>query len=570
MAWTFKKSLSALKDIWTFGRGYRSLLVAGLLNTIGIVLLRLAMPWPLRGFIELLMPGESGKGAFVLRNLPDWGDRILWLSIIYVIIAVGIGIFEYYQRVLLKKYSAYTVHAMREACIRGVLDDSAPAETNEMADVISRLVGDSARIKVEMSGILVHVSQNFLLFIGICVVFFFISIKMALFFLAGGACATLIGYLMAVPVATTVMKQRKKEGRYAVMIHEAMERGYQLSDIDELNLSSRDLGVRTTRLMAISSLLAHTVLALITVTALWVIVSDVRAGTLVTGDLFLFIAYVLMVHRRMVRVGRQLARTGKAMANVNRLMGLAGKESRKPGTYEIKPFVSHFDLIGVTVKSGKDGKRNARLKKIDLKINAGEKIIITGKDGAGKSTLLQLLAWKTRPDKGEILWDEENVLALDKFRPNIAYIADNPVFSPTKVWKLLGIENAGRVTPEQQQLLIDLGAWKMISRLSRGIDGKVGSSSITAHEARALLIFNALNSNKDIIVLDEAVQGLKKSDAIERLEGIFRNSEKKTLIVSMSRPVLAGKFDRMIVLKNGKIKFDGTTYEWETEKSKED
>ena len=557
-----------MRDIWAFGSEYRSLLASGLLMTVGIVLLRLAMPWPLRGYIELFMPGESERGAFVLRNLPDWGDRIIWLSVLFVIIAVGIGIFEYFQRVALKKYAAYTVHAMRESCVRSVLEDPSVTEKTKVADIISRMIGDSARIKVEISGILVHVSQNVMLYLGICIVFFFISVKMALFFLAAGLCATLIGYLMAVPVAANVMKQRKKEGRYAVMIHAALERGYQLSDIDELNLSSRDLSVRTTRLMAFSALIAHAVLALITVTALWVIVNDVRAGRLVIGDLFLFIAYVLMVHRRMVRVGRQLARTGKVMANVNRMMSLDNRGKTVDTAPEIRPFVSHIDYSGVSVKSASRGKRTGRLKKIDLRINAGEKMAVIGRDGSGKSTLLQLLSWNIAPDKGSITWDGENVLDGSGPRPDIFYIADTPVFRPARLWKLLGLEGPEDPDATRKDLLKRLGARRLIKSFSDGLNGKTGSSAITVNEARSLLLFNALNSDREIVVVDEPVEGLKKAKAVSRINGILGSIGQKTFIAAMSRPVMIHEFDRVVELRKGRIKFDGTPAEWKAGKVK--
>ena len=42
------------------------------------------------------------------------------------------------------------------------------------------------------------------------------------------------------------------------------------------------------------------------------------------------------------------------------------------------------------------------LEKVDLSIDAGERVCIVGRNGAGKSTLLRLIAGEIKPDDGEV------------------------------------------------------------------------------------------------------------------------------------------------------------------------
>ena len=144
------------------GRDFRGLLLRGCAATIGVVLFRLAMPWPLRGFIELVVPGQDHRGRVVVDLLPAWGEPLIWLALIYILIALGSGICELVQRVAMKKYAAYTMHRMRASGVEGVLSGSEQLDEDEAADLITRLIGDSARAKAEWSGILVHVSPTFL------------------------------------------------------------------------------------------------------------------------------------------------------------------------------------------------------------------------------------------------------------------------------------------------------------------------------------------------------------------------------------------------------------------------
>jgi lipoprotein-releasing system ATP-binding protein len=68
------------------------------------------------------------------------------------------------------------------------------------------------------------------------------------------------------------------------------------------------------------------------------------------------------------------------------------------------------------------------LKGIDMEIQRGEIVSIIGASGAGKTTFLQILGTLDKPDSGDILFDDVNVLklrekSLSKFRNlNIGFV----------------------------------------------------------------------------------------------------------------------------------------------------
>ena len=81
---------------------------------------------------------------------------------------LGVGIFERGQRVAMAQVASRTAHDLREAAVAGARstnwDDPA-----QRADFITRIIGDTARIKADLKGILIHLLTNGLLLAGITV-----------------------------------------------------------------------------------------------------------------------------------------------------------------------------------------------------------------------------------------------------------------------------------------------------------------------------------------------------------------------------------------------------------------
>ncbi len=60
---------------------------------------------------------------------------------------------------------------------------------------------------------------------------------------------------------------------------------------------------------------------------------------------------------------------------------------------------------------------------IDLQVQAGESIVLTGANGAGKTTLLRTMAGLIRPNSGEVLWFGENTAGQREYRRLLGMVA---------------------------------------------------------------------------------------------------------------------------------------------------
>ena len=572
--WSKKKKKRAIDTIITYGKPHKYWLLRGVLATIGVVFFRLFMPWPLRWVVEVVFSKGLHGGMAVMDILPEWGDPILWFGAIYILLAVGLGICELIQRVNIMRFAAQTVHGMRADSVKGA--SLLPVEKRSATgEIISRIIGDSARVKAGLSGVILHGLQNGLLFLAVCTVLLFVSVQLGLIFLVAGLIALFIGLGTSTPVAKIASKQRRKEGDYAVAIQDGLDSGSGDGlKLDELNDSSSRKEVRTTKIIAVSSLYVHILLAVAVCIALWVGARGVESGSILPGELFLFIAYALTVHRRMVQVGRQSARSGKVLACADRISAFiqSADSAREVNDYQpespIKSLVRDLRFEGVRLSSVRGRGSRSRLKRMDLKIESGSRVAVIGKVGSGKSSLLRILAGRDLPDGGKILWDDtETQDDEDLLSSMVTYLAQEPSFPPCQIWRFLGLQGPGVFTDETSETLDKITALTVLKSIPEGLDKKLSSANFSRNEARVLSLARVLlTDDSKFWVLDSPLQGLRGKRAARCIEEIMKHAAGRTLVMALSTAKELERFDRVIQMRSSRIEFDGSPEEFKRRK----
>lgn len=554
MSWVADQTKEAVELVRRYGRQHRRWLVYGLISTVAVVILRLALPWPFRWAIELVV-GDAASGYTLVD---DWGGRLTWILAAFGGMAVSLGFVELRQRVAMKQYAAATVHSLREDALR-TLTMNAALLAEDGPDVISRVISDTARIKAELSGIMLHASQNGLLYLGITVVFLVISPKLGLAFLVGGVLTTLIGVIAKNKVTPVSLKQREKEGDYAAVVQTAVEQGYLDVDSALINDESERREVRATRLIALAAWAVHVALAVVIVSALWLAFIELEAGRLGAGELFLFMAYGLTIQRRMVQFGRQTARSGKMVANLSRLGELINLGSREDTDPPAELTVC-LELSKIRLRPVQRSIRSRALKRISLEIHPGEKVAVVGRSGAGKSALLRVLAGHATA-KGQILWDGHETNPRQLFEAaHIRFLPQVCVFRRQSLSDLLGISSQDEIDPGLEKAL---GLRRVIRKASRGLDTKFSSSMLTIREARGLMLYGILQDlSSSMWILDGVTEGLSRKRARRILSTIVDRAGARTVIVSLPYSIGLEQFDRVLALRKGRLKFDGTPANW--------
>lgn len=205
------------------------------------------------------------------------------------------------------------------------------------------------------------------------------------------------------------------------------------------------------------------------------------------------------------------------------------------------------------------------LHNINLSIKAGEMVGLLGPNGSGKTTLIKLASGVLKPGQGEIKLDGSKLSQLSRksIARSIAVVPQQfniPfAFTATEV-VMLGRTPFFRAFAEEgevdKQFVSNALALVSISDLKeRRFD------ELSGGERQKVILAMALAQQPKLLLLDEPTVHLDITHQVEILELVRRLNVERglTVIAAMHDLNLASLyFDRLILLKEGRVSADGT------------
>ncbi len=196
---------------------------------------------------------------------------------------------------------------------------------------------------------------------------------------------------------------------------------------------------------------------------------------------------------------------------------------------------------------------------LDFTIKRGEQVALLGRNGMGKSTLLRSLMGVVADRRGRIEYAGRDITKEKPeniARGGVAYVPEGRgVFgSLSVVENLVMAQRPGR--DGKQPWTIDR-VFEVFPRLhQRRMNG---GHQLSGGEQQMLTIGRALMTSPDLILIDEATEGLAPLIAQEiwRTLGVIRSEGIATVVVDKDFRSLSKIVDRMVMLSKGEIVFNG-------------
>ncbi|SEQ39785.1 amino acid/amide ABC transporter ATP-binding protein 2, HAAT family (TC 3.A.1.4.-) [Amphritea atlantica] len=196
---------------------------------------------------------------------------------------------------------------------------------------------------------------------------------------------------------------------------------------------------------------------------------------------------------------------------------------------------------------------------VSFDIKSGETVSIMGRNGMGKSTTLKSILGIAPPRSGSVIYKGEDITRLPtwkRMRRDIAYVPEGRgMFHNLTVKEHLQIaarkNSRGDANWTYDQVL------EVFPRLTERLTNK--GTQLSGGEQQMLAIGRALLTNPDLLILDEATEGLAPLIRKEIWQVIrqIKDSGVSTIIVDKNIKVLNELCEKHILIVKGKVMFQG-------------
>jgi branched-chain amino acid transport system ATP-binding protein len=196
---------------------------------------------------------------------------------------------------------------------------------------------------------------------------------------------------------------------------------------------------------------------------------------------------------------------------------------------------------------------------IDLEVRRGEVVTLLGRNGMGKTTTIRSIMGMSPPHDGRITFEGRELRGLTSFRIAKLGLGLVPegrgIFPSLTVWENLtatasrGPSGSPRWTTDA---VLELFPWINERRQQMG-------GQLSGGEQQMLAIARALMTNPELLILDEATEGLApiiRSEIWKVLRQLKRGGQ-SILLVDKNLKVLARLADRHYVLERGRVRWSG-------------
>lgn len=199
------------------------------------------------------------------------------------------------------------------------------------------------------------------------------------------------------------------------------------------------------------------------------------------------------------------------------------------------------------------------LKGINLEIPAGEIHSIVGASGAGKTTLLQILGTLSKPDSGDIFFNDKNISSFSE--KEIATFRNREIGFVFQFHHLLpeftALENVciPAFIAKQSKAEAEKRALELLDYL--GLTDRIEHkpSELSGGEKQRVAVARALVNNPSVVLADEPSGNLDSANRNELHELLFklRDDFGQTFIIVTHDDNFADRSDKIIHIKDGVI-----------------
>ncbi|MFC1884858.1 ABC transporter ATP-binding protein [Thermodesulfobacteriota bacterium] len=325
------------------------------------------------------------------------------------------------------------------------------------------------------------------------------------------------------------------------------------------------------RVLYVRRFIIDTIFALLTTTAAYFVFLRVSLGALsggvTVGDVAIFggaaIRLRIAIEQSIMFLTNAMERT-LYISNLSRFFGVKSMIDPKEGITldSCKGKIEMEDVIFTY-----PGSKNPAIQGVSLKIEPGETVALVGENGSGKTTLAKLIARFYDPDEGIVKLDGHDLkkISIEYLHENVSLILQNFGRYEATVFENIAYGDWKRLlnNPREVESISEKGGVaEMIHDMPQGYQTMLGRSfgeyTLSGGQWQQIALARAFGRNAAVFILDEPTSNLDAQAEYKLFLRLKKVSEGRTTILISHRFSTVSMADRIIVLKNGKVREEGT------------
>lgn len=298
------------------------------------------------------------------------------------------------------------------------------------------------------------------------------------------------------------------------------------------------------------------------VLVVWFGAMQVMNGSLTTGALVAFYAYLGLLYApltRLTELNILLANSRSAMERIFEVFDVAPEVVERSDALECGR--ARGDILFEHVQFSYEGQRPV-LQDVSLHIPAGATVALVGRSGAGKSTFVKLIPRFYDATAGTVRLDGIDVrnLKLRSLRSQIALVTQEPLLFSGSVRDNLRFGRRSATDAELVAAAEAADAHQFIMALPQGYETIIGERGVTLSggQKQRLTLARAFLKDAPVLILDEATSALdsESENAIRR--ALQRLMAGRTTLVIAHRLSTIQAADMIVVFDRGRVVEVGT------------
>jgi len=556
---------------------YRGRLIAGIAFVFISNYFRILQPQLIRDALDTVIVKleqmkslESEEARAALRQ--ELTESLMYFGLEVMAMALLMGLFMYFMRQTIIVMSRLIEYDLRKNLYEHYQRlDTAFFKKNNTGDLMARITEDISKVRMYVGPAVMYGANLVSLFIMVIYSMLTVSWELTLYSLAPLPILSVSIYYVSqlinrksevIQQQIAVLNSSAQETFSGIRVVKAYVQekpmvGFFAAQSEDFRQKSLSLG----RVNALFYPLMVLLIGAGTILTVYVGGLQVVAGTITTGNIAEFVIYVNMLTWPVTAIGWIASITQQAAASQKRINEfLETKPSITHSGGRREPVRGHIQFNQLTMHYPDSGVM--ALDNICFEIQPGQKIAIVGRTGSGKTTIADLLVRLYDPSSGQILLDgiplQEHDLA--HLRNCVGYVPqDGFLFSDT-VSANIAFGKPDASAKQIEQFAKYAAIHDEILSLPQGYDTVVGERGVTLSggQKQRISIARALIKEPDILVLDDCLSAVDTHTEKQILACFQEMLATKTAIVITHRIYAYLRFDRIIVLDEGRIIEQGT------------